>query len=225
MSNLGATSSTLIAGHGSWLSELERVTAVVGELHQAFQGLLVELASATATFPATPMRQIVADHATAPSKEAVMAYANEVPQLTSRLLDERFGLAGKAAAAVVRQLVQDGELKRHGQGRGTYYTLPHATSALGDSPESDQLRIDQVVKLATHHGDIRTRDVAESLGLSAQQVRPILAEMVDRGILKRHGQKRGTFFTLSDPAVLGVTASAKPVSKSIEELLEESATS
>lgn len=158
------------------------------------------------------------------SAEAILELARGLPQLTANGLQDHFGSAAGQARMLLGKLVEEGRLVRHGRGRGTYYSLPGVVPTLGDSPEAIEKRTEAVLELARSQGRLRTRDVSEELGISQHQVRPILADLVDRGLLESHGRKRGRYYTLADgddqPEAGMVPRPGE--AKSIAELLDES---
>lgn len=89
-----------------------------------------------------------------------------------------------------------------GRGTGRPYTLSAAARRrLGierERPDSTGLsasaREETVVEYARAHGRVSRRDVVELCGISPPHATRLLRLMVDKGLLLRHGAKRGTWY-------------------------------
>ena len=55
-----------------------------------------------------------------------------------------------------------------------------------------------IVSFITQKGTGKNSDIAKLLGLSSQRTREILSDMVIKGLIKKHGIKRHTYYTVSE---------------------------
>lgn len=62
----------------------------------------------------------------------------------------------------------------------------------GDLPEISVC----ILELAREHGRITTSQILRALGEKPTVVRTRLSELVERGLLNRHGKARATWYTL-----------------------------
>ena len=56
----------------------------------------------------------------------------------------------------------------------------------------------QIVSIARANGRVYVADVAERLGISKQRARAIVKDLVDCGVLRKHGNGRHTYYTLKN---------------------------
>lgn len=185
------------AGRGAaWLVELARVTALLGELHAATSRLTTRLHEQFGA--AVPVHG-----ATEVPDEAILALVRDRPRLTTTQLAARARCTVANARAAAARLVEAGRLERHGNGRGSYYTLPDTAETYGSSPEAEAQRISRVLALARTRAPLTSHDVHLELGLSPHHTRLLLARMVDQGVLARRGRRRGTTYVLPATAAPG----------------------
>ena len=111
------------------------------------------------------------------------------------------------AARLIEALAESGLIQAHGTGRGRQYTLsPQVYRALGQSKEYAQQagfdnlqQIELIKNYARQEGRIKREDVATLCRLTPRQATYRLARMEKSGQLQRHGESRGTYYTLSAP--------------------------
>jgi len=107
-----------------------------------------------------------------------------------------------AARAVLEGLVEDGLVQAHGATKGRTYTLsPAVYKKLGRTTDYvrqagfDRLQQEQLVlNLLEQQGQIRRRDVIDLCRLSPDQAKRLLGDLVEKGVLKRQGKDRATFY-------------------------------
>ncbi len=107
-----------------------------------------------------------------------------------------------AARAVVERLVESGLVRAHGVKKGCTYTLsPEVYRQLGEAAGYvrqagfDSIQQEEMVKaFVSQHGSIRRRDVIEKCGLSPNQATRLLLRLVEKGILRKHGQHKSAYY-------------------------------
>ena len=106
------------------------------------------------------------------------------------------------ARAAVEELVEAGLLQAHGAGKGRSYTMSAALyRQLGQKAEQvrqagfepEQQR-QMVLNYVRKHGSIKRADVMELCGISQDQAKRLLSSLVEEGLLKMSGQKRGAAY-------------------------------
>jgi len=110
------------------------------------------------------------------------------------------------ARAVVEQLVEWGIAEGRGERRGRVYHLSASVfRQLGEPSGYVRTvgfeRIQQeamITEFVRAHGTIRRADVVELCSLVPRDASKILRDMISTGQLLSHGQRRGTFYTLTD---------------------------
>lgn len=117
-------------------------------------------------------------------------------------------------AKLLEPLVESGLVQPHGTGRGRQYTLsPQVYKQLGQGVEYarqaafDELQqVELIRNLVRQQQRIKREDVVALCRLSPRQAKHRLDHMIETGILQRHGQTRGSYYTLVEPS----SASSKP---------------
>lgn len=107
------------------------------------------------------------------------------------------------ASKLVEPLVESGLIQAHGTGRGRQYTLsPQVYKQLGQGAEYarqagfDELQqVELIRNLLRQQSRIKREDVIALCRLSPRQAKHRLDQMVAAGVLERHGQKRGSYYT------------------------------
>lgn len=115
---------------------------------------------------------------------------------------------GNLATKLLEPLVESGLVQPHGSGRGRQYTLsPQVYKQLGQGAEYarqaafDELQqVELIRNLVRQQRRIKREDVITLCRLSPRQAKHRLDQMVEAGILQRHGQKRGSYYTLAEHA-------------------------
>lgn len=111
-------------------------------------------------------------------------------------------------AKLLEPLVESGLVQPHGTGRGRQYTLsPQVYKQLGQGVEYarqaafDELQqVELIRNLVRQQQRIKREDVVALCRLSPRQAKHRLDHMVETGILQRHGQTRGSYYTLTEPS-------------------------
>lgn len=106
------------------------------------------------------------------------------------------------------RLVETGLVETRGRGKGQSYLLSSATyRRLGLESQYvrqrgfEPLQQEQlVVQYVEAHGRIKRREVAELCKIGPAQATRLLRRLVKKGELNMHGQKRGTWYELSEEA-------------------------
>lgn len=117
-------------------------------------------------------------------------YARRNGAISNEDLRTLRGLNRDASRAVLQDLVGRGLLEAVGRGRGARYVL--GTTARRASTETtldEQLRA--VIAHARRTGSIANADVRGLLEVDRQEARSILVELVQRGLLRAEGERRG----------------------------------
>ena len=107
------------------------------------------------------------------------------------------------AARLIEALAESGLIQAHGTGRGRQYTLsPQVYKQLGQGAEYarqagfDELQqVELVRSLLRQQPRIKREDVIALCRLSPRQAKHRLDQMVALGLLERHGEKRGSYYT------------------------------
>ena len=107
------------------------------------------------------------------------------------------------AARLIEALAESGLIQAHGTGRGRQYTLsPQVYKQLGQGAEYarqagfDELQqVELVRNLVRQQTRIKREDVIALCRLTPRQAKHRLDQMVAQGLLERHGEKRGSYYT------------------------------
>lgn len=104
------------------------------------------------------------------------------------------GLDREDARAALRRLRDRGFLTQHGERGGAYYVLnPSMIKGVVHGLTDEEL--EQLVLDATREGaPVRNEDVRRLTGLDSPAANALLRRLTGRGVLERHGEKRGTFY-------------------------------
>jgi len=122
------------------------------------------------------------------------AVADLAEALQSREVDD--------ARRAVEELVESGLVQAHGTGKGRTYTMSaQLYRQLGQKSqhirqtglEAEQQR-QMVLKYVKEHGSIKRAEVMELCALTADQAKHMLAKLVEDGRLKKHGERRHTYY-------------------------------
>lgn len=57
---------------------------------------------------------------------------------------------------------------------------------------------EMIIEFVQDNRERKASAVGELLNLKSSRVRKILAELCEEGVLKKHGEKRGIYYTLND---------------------------
>jgi ATP-dependent DNA helicase RecG len=106
------------------------------------------------------------------------------------------------ARSVLNRLVESGLVERRGERKGRSYHLSASTyQRLGEKAAYVRLRgfeplqqEQMILQYVDAHGRITRREVAELCKLSPQQASRLLAALVERGSLRRHGKGKGSWY-------------------------------
>jgi ATP-dependent DNA helicase RecG len=109
------------------------------------------------------------------------------------------------ARTVLERLVEAGLAEARGERKGRTYHLSAATYRRLGVPSAyvrrrgfEPIQQEQMVlQYVRAHGRITRREVAELCQISSPQARNLLTKLVEKGLLSRHGQRRGIFYTLA----------------------------
>jgi ATP-dependent DNA helicase RecG len=138
----------------------------------------------------------------------VLTVLREGRRLSTADLASHLQCASNLATKLLEPLVESGLVQPHGTGRGRQYTLsPQVYKQLGQGAEYarqaafDELQqVELIRNLVRQQQRIKREDVVALCRLSPRQAKHRLDQMVDAGILQRHGLKRGSYYTLVEKA-------------------------
>lgn len=138
----------------------------------------------------------------------VLTALREGRRLSAADLAGHLQCAAALATKLLEPLVESGLVQPHGTGRGRQYTLsPQVYKQLGQGAEYarqaafDELQqVELIRNLARQQQRIKRADVVSLCRLSPRQAKHRLDHMVATGILQRHGQQRGSYYTLAHAA-------------------------
>lgn len=137
---------------------------------------------------------------TADAKVAIV-YARRNGSISNEDLRTLRGLDRDASRALLQDLVGRGLLDAVGRGRGARYVL--GTVASRASTEATMVeQLETVIAHARRKGSLANADVRGLLDVDRQQARAILVELVQRGLLRAEGERRGRrYFPRGDQPV------------------------
>lgn len=138
----------------------------------------------------------------------VLTSLREARRLSAAELGMRLQCAPSQALKMIEPLVESGLIQAHGIGRGRQYTLsPQVYKQLGQGAEYaqqagfDELQqVELVRNLVRQQKRVKREDVIALCRLTPRQATHKLDQLVASGVLERHGQKRGTYYTAVTPA-------------------------
>ena len=115
--------------------------------------------------------------------------------LTNASVRELLDVDSVHARNALQRLRDQGYLAQSGERGGASYVL---AKDLGPPAglRLDQAELDQVVLTLAGEGRITNEGVRERIGLDRARVLSLLTRLVEDGRLVRHGQRRGTYYTL-----------------------------
>jgi ATP-dependent DNA helicase RecG len=136
----------------------------------------------------------------------VLTALREGRRLSAADLSSQLQCAAVSTTKLLEPLVESGLVQPHGTGRGRQYTLsPQVYKQLGQGAQYarqaafDELQqVELIRNLVRQQQRIKREDVVSLCRLSPRQAKHRLDHMVEVGILQRHGQKRGSYYTLAD---------------------------
>lgn len=135
----------------------------------------------------------------------VLAALREQKRLDSEALSRHIHRDIHQTRRTLEQLVEAGLVQPHGSNRNRSYTLSadvyrakgeqvaYTRQAGLSGLQHEQLVINHI----QHHGRIQRREVMELCYLSKDQAAKLLSRMKSESKLIQHGERRGTFYTLS----------------------------
>ncbi|MDZ7865536.1 DNA glycosylase AlkZ-like family protein [Acidovorax sp.] len=137
-----------------------------------------------------------------------LAALRELKRLTSEDLAAHIQRDIAQAKRTLETLLEAGLVQAHGATKGRTYTLsPGVYMADGNKAAYTRqagfsaLQHEQLVlNYARQHGSIRRSEVVELCRLTAPQARDLLKRLKVAGRLVQHGERRGAYYTLAEPA-------------------------
>ncbi len=137
-----------------------------------------------------------------------LAALRELKRLTSEDLAAHIQRDIAQAKRTLETLLAAGLVQAHGATKGRTYTLsPGVYMADGNKAAYTRqagfsaLQHEQLVlNYARQHGSIRRSEVVELCRLTAPQSRDLLKRLKVAGQLVQHGERRGAYYTLAEPA-------------------------
>ncbi len=134
----------------------------------------------------------------------VLTALREARRMSAAELASHLQCIPTQASKLIEPLAESGLIQAHGTGRGRQYTLsPQVYRELGQSMEYtrqagfDNLQQIELIKnYVRQEGRIKREDVATLCRLTLRQASYRLTQMEKAGQLQRHGESRGTHYTL-----------------------------
>ena len=133
-----------------------------------------------------------------------LSVLREMKRVTAEELASRIQRDGASAKRTLEALIERGLVERHGPARNRSYTLSVLLyQAAGDKAAYTRqagfttLQHEQMVlNYARQHGSVKRADVMELCHLSGDQATHFLKKLTNSSVLQKHGQKRGSFYTI-----------------------------
>ncbi len=131
-----------------------------------------------------------------PSDVQLLIRACRGRTLTNKTVRGLLGIDAPRACRALARLRDRGLLKQRGNNAGTFYTLgPDIALPDGTRIEPRDYQA-EVLELAAAQDSITNADAREATGLDRIAVVRLFNRLVAQGLLKRHGSRRGTYYTL-----------------------------
>lgn len=138
----------------------------------------------------------------------VLAALRSERRLDTKALSRHLGRDQSQTRRIVQQLVEAGLIQAYGSTRNRSYTLSKDVYQAGGQQVAytrqagfSRLQHEQMVlSFVRQHGKVRRADVIELCRLSGSQASKLLGRLRDDSRLIKHGQKRGSFYTLGPAA-------------------------
>jgi ATP-dependent DNA helicase RecG len=134
----------------------------------------------------------------------VLTALRETRRMSAADLGNHLQCTAAHTSKLLEPLAESGLIQAHGTGRGRQYTLsPQVYRELGQSMEYtrqagfDNLQqVEMIKNYARQEGSIKREDVATLCRITLRQASYRLTQMEKSGQLQRHGESRGTRYTL-----------------------------
>lgn len=130
------------------------------------------------------------------SDRLLLLHAARGELLTNSSVRQLLGVDSVHARASLQRLRDLGYLQQSGQRGGAHYTLDRDLGPPAGL-QLDQEGLRDVIAAMAKDGPITNEQVRERVGLDRTRTLATLTSMVEAGILERHGQRRGTYYTLA----------------------------
>lgn len=130
------------------------------------------------------------------SDRLLLLHAARGDLLTNSGVRQLLGVDSVHARASLQRLRDLGYLQQSGQRGGAHYTLDRDLGPPAGL-QLDQEGLRDVIAAMAREGPITNEQVRERVGLDRTRTLAALTSMVEAGILERHGQRRGTYYTLA----------------------------
>ena len=138
----------------------------------------------------------------------VLTALREARRLSAANLGVPLQCSSQEASRLIEPLVESGLIQAHGTGRGRQYTLsPQVYKQLGQGAEyarqagfDDLQQVELIRNLVRQQTRIKREDVIALCRLSPRQATHRLNQLVASGVLTRHGEKRGVYYTIGSQA-------------------------
>ena len=138
----------------------------------------------------------------------VLTALREARRLSAADLAVPLQCSSQEASRLIEPLVESRLIQAHGTGRGRQYTLsPQVYKQLGQGAEyarqagfDDLQQVELIRNLVRQQTRIKREDVIALCRLSPRQATHRLNQLVSSGVLTRHGEKRGIYYTTGPQA-------------------------
>ncbi len=122
--------------------------------------------------------------------KVAIVYARRNGSISNEDLRTLRGVDRDSSRAVLQDLVGRGLLEAVGRGRGARYVLGTTARRAATEATVDE-RLQAVIAHARRMGSVANADVRGLLDVDRQEARAILVELVQRGLLRAQGERRG----------------------------------
>lgn len=134
----------------------------------------------------------------------VLTALRETRRMSAADLGNHLQCTAAHTSKLLEPLAESGLIQAHGTGRGRQYTLsPQVYRELGQSMEYtrqagfDNLQqVEMIKNYVRQEGSIKREEVATLCRITLRQASYRLTQMEKSGLLQRHGESRGTHYTL-----------------------------
>ena len=127
----------------------------------------------------------------------VLVHAARGAELNNSAVRDILGVDSVQARQSLQRLRDARLLTQHGERGGAVYVASAELGAPTGLRLSD-MQIDAIILELVHEGPVTNATVRDRLGVDRLAALRLLNRLIDAGQLARHGQKRGTYYTLPD---------------------------
>lgn len=130
-----------------------------------------------------------------PEDRVLLLHAARGETLTNGNVRELLAVDSVHARQALQRLRDAGLLEQHGHRGGTQYTLVGGLAPPAGLKLSPRDLEGLILEIAALEGSVTNQVVRDRTGLERAEALRVLNDLVERGLLERHGERRGTFYT------------------------------